>query len=85
MFEDLLPLLQPPPSKFLEFMGGVMPVGGDPPVHTMTDRELIQHRGSESEVAQLEPSSDSESIGSGSSYEWPFGSESDQDDEMSDG
>ena len=83
MYDDLLPLLQPPPPKLVEFMGAVVAVGGDQPVHTMTDRELIQERGSESEVAQLAVNSDSESMESGSSYEWPFGSESEEGGEMS--
>ena len=78
MYKDLLPLLQPPPPRFIEFLGQRMPVQNDRPFHSMTDRGLIQERGSESEVAQLEPDSDSESVGSGSSYEWPFGSDSDE-------
>ena len=82
MYDDLL-LLQPPPPKLVEFTGVVVAAGGDPPVHIVTDRELIQERGSESEVAQLEVKSDSESMGSGSSYEWLFGSESEEDGEMS--
>ena len=85
MYDDLL-LLQPPPPKLVEFTGVVVAAGGDQPVHIVTDRELIQERGSESEVAQLEVKSDSESMGSGtsgSSYEWPFGSESEEDGEMS--
>lgn len=83
MYDDLLPLLQPLPPKLVEFRGAVVAAGGDQPVHTMTDRELTQERGSESEVAQLEVNSDSESMGSGSSYEWLFGSESEEDGEMS--
>ena len=59
MYDDLLPLLQPLPPKLVEFWGAVVAVGGDQPVHTMTDRELTQERGSESEVAQLEVDSDS--------------------------
>ena len=54
MYDDLLPLLQPLPPKLVEFRGAVVAAGWDQPVHTMTDRELTQERGSESEVAQLD-------------------------------
>ena len=45
MYDDLL-LLQPLPPKLVEFWGAVVAAGGDQPVHTMTDRELTQERGS---------------------------------------
>lgn len=66
----------------MEFRGAVVAAGGDQPVHTWRTGSSLR-RGAQSEVAQLEVNSDSESMGSGSSYEWLFGSESEEDGEMS--
>ncbi|XP_070193882.1 ankyrin repeat and SOCS box protein 3-like [Littorina saxatilis] len=84
MYEDLLPLLKPSPPLYVEFFGKMMPIVRSKHFHSMTDRELIQERGSQSEIEQLgpEPECECECEGMGW-HEFPHDPETFEDEMVS--